>query len=77
MYNVYQTAVEVLIWLGEADETSDLAMDTISRIQKVIRTIGDHLKIFLEPPHDMVVELITPAGTAVPIPSVGQIGTRT
>jgi Heterokaryon incompatibility protein (HET) len=62
MYKVYQIAVEVLIWLGGADETNDLAMDTISRIQKVIRTIGDHPEDFsrafarngLVPPDDHV-----------------------
>lgn len=34
MYSIYADAEETIVWLGEASDNSEIAMDTISKIGK-------------------------------------------
>jgi Heterokaryon incompatibility protein (HET) len=60
MHTIFKTAAEVLVWLGAADETSGLAMGTISRLHKLMDTLSDHFNDYpatfaqhgLAPPDD-------------------------
>jgi Heterokaryon incompatibility protein (HET) len=62
MHNIFKTAAGVFVWLGGADETSTVAMDTISRMRKVMKTLparsrdyrGGLAQFGLSPPDESV-----------------------